>query len=269
MSQAALASGICSASAVSRWEAGQSVPEGAVIVQLASRLGLPVELLSHRDFDSRLLASGEGFSDLITAAVESGWSSESTPGDLSPMASWIARARSVLRYADPWSTGPDPRPVIDDLAVDPLTESAPISLETVKLLDTMVGVRESPTRVAVDALTDTLTWTTDAPATVRTTALETVVAVLVSAGMPVTARDAVTRVSPPEITATTAVLLTWDGSAPGDLPPTVEPRSPRDVAFGLLSQVQDASEQVRQTATDAVVVSCRGDGLVARWARKD
>jgi transcriptional regulator with XRE-family HTH domain len=264
MSQTALAAGICSASAVSRWESGRSVPDGAVIARLADRLGLPAEVLTHRDFDSRLLVAGEGFGDLVTAA----FGGDRNPGEDSPMAHWISRARQVADRADPWSTGPEPRPGVDDLAVDPLTASTPVSLETVELLDAMVRVRDTPDRAAVDTLTDTLTWTTDAPAAIRRTALETVVAVLVSAGMPVAARESVTRVTPPGITATTAVLLTWDGSCADGLPPVVAARHTRDVAFRVLARVRDAAAEVRWPVADAVVVSCPDDGLVRRWAER-
>ncbi len=264
MSQTALAAGICSASAVSRWESGRSVPTGAVIARLADRLGLPTEVLTHRDFDSRLLAVGEGFGDLVAAA----FGADRIPGEDSPMARWISRARRVADQADPWSTGPGPRPVVDDLAVDPLTASSPVSLEAVELLDAMVRVRDSPSRAAVDTLTDTLTWTAQAPAVIRQAALDTAVAVLVSAEMPVAARDSVTRVTPPGITTTTAVLLTWDGSSADGLPPVVTARSARDVAFSVLARVRDTAAEVRRPVVAAVVASCPDDGLVRRWAER-
>lgn len=60
--------------------------------------------------------------------------------------------------------------------MDPLTTTTPAALETVELLDAMVRVRETPDRATVEALTDTLTWTTDAPEMIRRTVAGAVVA---------------------------------------------------------------------------------------------
>jgi hypothetical protein len=86
--------------------------------------------------------------------------------------------------------------------------------------------------------------------------------------MPVAARESVTRVTPPGITATAAVLLTWDGSSADGLPPVVAGRNTRDVAFRVLARVRDAAAEVRRPVADAVVVSCPDDGLVRRWAER-
>ncbi|MCJ7857329.1 helix-turn-helix domain-containing protein [Corynebacterium kalidii] len=262
MSQAALASGICSASAVSRWESGQCVPSDEIIVQLADRLALPAEVLTRRDFDSRLLTSGDGFGEVVEASFDTGRDTAGT----SPMASWISRVRQVSRHADPWTSGPDPRPMVDDLAVDPLTVSVPVSVETVELLDAMVRVKETQDRETVDALADTLSWTVDAPEVIRRTALETVIAVLVGVGMPVAARGAAVRTGLPRITATTAALLTWDGSSDDGLPPVAADRSARDVAFDVLSRLRDMPGDDRQRVAALVAASCPGDGLVSLWA---
>jgi transcriptional regulator with XRE-family HTH domain len=111
-----------------------------------------------------------------------------------------------------------------------------------------------------------------APEDVRQTALDTVVAVLVDAGMPVAAHGAVTRVDPPRISATVAALLSSDRSSPctsaGDLPPVAAPRHARDVAFRIFARMRDAPEEVRRSVTDAVVASCPDDGLVRQWGQK-
>ncbi|WP_297008286.1 helix-turn-helix domain-containing protein [uncultured Corynebacterium sp.] len=274
LSQTGLAAGICSPSSVSRWEDGQSVPDHDTVEQLADRLGMDPTVLTGHGFDSRLAGSADGFAELLHTVFATEDVSEYPIS--SAAGTWITRAQYILVHADPWSRGADPRPVIDDLAVDPLTASTPVPLETVELLDAMVRVRETPDRATVDSLTDTLTWTTDAPSTIRRTALDTVVAVLVNAGMPVAAAGAVTRVGPPRISATAATLLTWDLSSPGTppysspdgLPPVAASRSARDVAFGILAGVRDAPEEVRRTVADAVVASCPDDGLVTLWAQK-
>lgn len=157
VSQAGLASGICSASAVSRWEDGQSVPPADIIAELAERLGLGVSVLTGRGFDSRLAESADGFDTLVTVAFGS------SPCDASsPMSAWISRARLALETADPWSQG-DPRSVVDDLQVEPLTATTPAALEIVELLDAMADVAADPTTRTVDAVVATLTWTQDAP----------------------------------------------------------------------------------------------------------
>ncbi|HIW91417.1 MAG TPA: helix-turn-helix domain-containing protein [Candidatus Corynebacterium avicola] len=269
LSQTALAAGICSPSSVSRWEDGQSVPDVDIMEQLADRLGMNPTVLTGEGFDSRLTGSAEDFADLLDTvfAPQDGIGRRDTTRPApSATSAWIDHARSALDRADPWSSAPDPRPTVDDLSVDPLTPSTPASLETVELLDAMVRVRETPDRATVDALTDTLTWVTDAPLIFRRTAVETVVAVLLCADMPVAARAAVDRVSPPDITTTTALLLTWGGSSPGGLPPTATSRRGRDVAFGVLAHLRDAPAEVRRSTATAVVASCPDDGLVARWA---
>jgi transcriptional regulator with XRE-family HTH domain len=270
LSQTGLAAGICSPSSVSRWEDGQSVPDHGTVERLADRLGMNPTVLTGLGFDSRLAGSADGFADLLHTVFAAEGTSDYPA--CSSAGSWIARVRSVLEQSAPYSTGPHPRPVVDDLAVDPLTSSTPVSLETVELLDAMVHVRENPDRATVDALTETLTWTTDAPEDVRQTALDTVVAVLVDAGMPVAAHGAVTRVDPPRISATVAALLSSDRSSPctsaGDLPPVAAPRHARDVAFRIFARMRDAPEEVRRSVTDAVVASCPDDGLVRQWGQK-
>ncbi|MGO1911417.1 MAG: helix-turn-helix domain-containing protein [Corynebacterium sp.] len=262
VSQAGLASGICSTSAVSRWEGGQSVPPADIIVDLAERLGLGVSVLTGRGFDSRLAESPDGFDALVTVAFGS------SPCDAtSPMSAWISRARLALDTADPWTEG-DPRPVVDDLQVDPLTATTPATLEIVELLDALAHVAADPTARTVDTLVATLTWTQDAPGIFRRTAMETVVAVLLLAEMPIAARGAVARVSPASITETTRLLLTWDdgGSAEDGTPlPAVHARrTARDVAFSVLHRSMNAGRP-DPGIVDAVVASCPGDGLVAEW----
>ncbi|WP_145942669.1 helix-turn-helix domain-containing protein [Corynebacterium glyciniphilum] len=257
MSQTALASGICSASAVSRWEGGQSVPPDGVISRLAERLGLSASLLTAQQFDSRLLASWDGFGELITVSFSTG-TRDGLPVS-SPMASWISRARYVLTHSDPWADG-DPRPVVDDLAVDPLTTSTPVALETVELLDAVVTVRDNMTADSVDALVDALVSAVDAPGPVRQAALETAVAVLVTVGMPAAARSVVARVAPPEITLTCRTLLAWEGDPGGGLPPVQAVHSARDVALDVASRHRNSPDVIRSIAE-----TCQGDGLVTAW----
>lgn len=227
--------------------------------------------LRHARVDRGLSQTGlaDGFAELLHTVFTTEDVSEYPTS--SATGTWITRAQYILAHADPWSRGADPRPVVDNLAVDPLTASTPAALETVELLDAMVRVQEAPDRATVDALTDTLTWTTDAPSLIRRTSLDTVVAVLINAGMPVAAHGAVTRVDPPRISATVAALLSWGGSSgtsAEDFPPVATSRSTRDVAFGVLTRVRDAPELVRDTVADAVVASCPDDGLVTLWAQK-
>lgn len=235
-------------------------------------------VLTGDGFDSQLAGSADRFADLLHTVFAREGGADGTDTDAadylaSPtIGAWISHARSVLTSADPYSAGPDLRPVVDDLSVDPLTTTTPAALETVELLDAMVRVRETPDRATVEALTDTLTWTTDAPEMIRRTALVTVVAGLTGAGMPVAARGAVTRVDPPRISATTAILLAWDNSSgnasPGGLPPVAAARSARDVAVSVLARIRDTPEEIRRTVAGAVVASCPEDGLVRRWAHR-
>lgn len=265
VSQAGLASGICSTSAVSRWEGGQSVPPADIIVDLAERLGLGVSVLTGRGFDSRLAESPDGFDALVTVAFGS------SPRDAtSPMSAWISRARLALERADPWSQG-DPRPVVDDLQVDPLTATTPATLEIVELLDALAHVATDSTARTVDTLVATLTWTQDAPGIFRRAAMETVVSVLLLADMPLAARGAVARVSPASITETTRLLLTWDDAVSAEGATSVPPlpaaharRSARDVAFSVLHGTRNRGP-LDPGIVDAVVASCPGDGLVAEW----
>lgn len=262
MSQSALASGISSASAVSRWESGQCVPSDEIIVQLANRLEIPVEILTHRDFDSRLLTSSDGFGDILDATFDDNQGAN----EGSPIASWISRVKLVFRQADPWLDTPDPRPILDDLAVDPFTISVPSSLETIELLDGMIRVKNSRDHATVNALMETLSWTVEAPNMIRRAAVEISVATLVNAGMPIAARGAVIRVDPPEVTATTEALLKLGGSSTDGLPPVTTDRSARDVAFGILSRLREIPSYDRQQVTTAVAASCPHDELVYLWA---
>lgn len=263
MSQTALASGICSASAVSRWEDGQSVPSDEVVVQLAQRLGIHPDILLHRDFDSRLLSSHADFGELVYIVFGPTGTEVDGGNPSSVIGTWIARARYVLACADPW-TGGEPRPVVDELAVDSLTSSNPVALETVELLDAFVRVGEDPSAESVDALVETLTWTVDAPERIRRSAMETVVAVLVFAEMPVAARGAVARVGPTHISETTCVLL----ESGGQVPPVYGERSARDVAVSLLARLASESDLGFTATVDAVLSACPGDSMVKEYARR-
>ena len=57
LSQNALAEGICSASAISRWEAGVHLPPEDAIWSLANRLGIDVSVLTGLGFDTRFAES--------------------------------------------------------------------------------------------------------------------------------------------------------------------------------------------------------------------
>ncbi len=262
MSQTALASGICSASAVSRWEDGQSVPSDEVVVQLAHRLGIHPDTLLRGDFDSRLLSSQADFGELVDIVFGPVRGGLSDGGLSSAMGTWISRVRYVLSCADPWTDG-EPRRVVDELAVDPLTASSPVALQTVELLDAFVGAGDDPTAGTVDALVETLTWTVDAPERIRRSAMETVVAVLVFAEMPVAARGAVARVGPTHISETTCVLLESGDQAP----PVYGQRSARDVAVSLLARLVSESDSEVTEIVDAVLSACPGDSMVKEYAR--
>lgn len=265
MSQTALAAGICSPSSISRWEDGQSIPDSDTTVQLAQRLGLSPAVLTGIGFDSRLAASADGFADLLHTVFTRFPTSVST--DFPPsIHSWITQCRNVLESADPWSASPLPRSTVDNLAVDPLTTSSPTALETVELLDALLALREDTTARSVDALVNTLTWAVDAPTAVRHTAMESAVAVLVSAEMPVAARSAVMTVSPTAITLTTAALLEWHGPTVNGLPPVCTFRTARDVAVDVLVRNRTSPDQVRYLVADSVRASCPNDGFVEYWS---
>ncbi|KQB83281.1 Helix-turn-helix domain protein [Corynebacterium oculi] len=264
LSQSALAAGICSASAISRWESGHSLPPAEALLPLARRLDIDVHLLTGEGFDSRLAESTSGFADLLGLALGD------SPGSItSPMASWIARAQGALRCADPWSPG-DPRALIEDLSLDPLGSSTPAALETIEVLDALARVGEEPGAGSVNRLVDVLTLTLEAPDHVRRAALEAAVASLVFLHMPVAARGAVIRISPPRISETTRVLLTWDTPRcdPQDstpLPPLSGARTARDVAF-VLAERYYAEGAPKAQAAAAAAACLPEDALVARWA---
>lgn len=264
LSQSGLASGICSASAISRWEGGHSIPPADVLLALARRLDIDVHLLTGSGFDSRFVESTEGFAALLHLTL----------GDVachapSPVASWIERVHRALRSLQAWT--PDTaRSLIDDLALDPLTPSTPATLETIKILDALTAMHEEPSATSTSALIDILVWTTDAPSYLRRTALEAAVALLVMGGMPVAARGAVVRVAPPEISETTRVLLTWpaphsENSIATPLPPTHADLTARDLAFRLCARLRAQGDSAIHAAETAAALLPE-DALLTRWA---
>ncbi|MDK8511413.1 helix-turn-helix transcriptional regulator [Corynebacterium bovis] len=277
LSQAGLASGICSPSAVSRWESGRGVPQPEVLRALADRLWMAVPVLTGEGFDSRLAESPDGFGAVVAAAFGG-----DTGGSHSAIAGWVGRVREVLDAATsaPHARGVrsgqpsgllslrDARHTVDDLMVDPLTAATPVALETVELLDALVTLEEEPTAGSVDRLVDTLTWTGDAPEPLRRTAVEVAVAAFVEADMPVAAHAVVTRVAPPEVTPTTAVLLTWSGMRAGDVPPAAGRGSARDGLVALLATLRSRGGPVPPGVVDAVVEASQGDRLVALLAQR-
>ncbi|MDP9852300.1 helix-turn-helix domain-containing protein [Corynebacterium lowii] len=253
LSQSHLAAGICSPSAISRWESGQSLPDHEVIALLAERLDIDVSVLTGQGFDSRIAASPEGFGETLHAAFGS-----PTIDAHSPTARWIARARHVLRHADPWLGTGEPRRIVDDLAVDPLTPTTPAALETVELLEAMVRLRENLSATSAQALTDTLTLAIDAPAAVRMAAIERAVAAFSLSGMPLAARAVIARTAPEQVTLSTAIMLRAAGM---EEPPAVAAeRSVRDVGMHLIT--------LGLVPVSALESVCPGDELVRLWAEK-
>lgn len=263
LSQSGLASGLCSASAISRWESGHNLPPTDILLGLARRLDIDVHLLTGSGFDSRLAESTEGFAALLHLALGD------TPGTaLSPMASWIARARHALREAEPWIPG-SAQNLIDDLSLDPLASSAPAALETIEILNALVAVGEEPGANSITELINVLTWTTDAPEHLRRSALEIAVALLVMKRMPVAARGAVIKVAPQSISEATRILLTWDtpaskhyGEAP--LPPIHPHPTARDVAFRLFARLHAQGASPVQAASTAATLLPE-DALLTEW----
>lgn len=111
LSQSGLASGICSASAISRWESGHSLPPADVLLALARRLDIDVHLLTGSGFDSRFVESTEGFAALLHLTL-----GDAPPHPDSPVAAWIARARQAINEAIAWKTD-TVRELIDDLSL--------------------------------------------------------------------------------------------------------------------------------------------------------
>lgn len=263
LSQSGLASGICSASAISRWESGHSLPSAEVLLALARRLNIDVHLLTGSGFDSRFAESTEGFADLLRLAL-----GDTPPDAASPMASWVARARRALREA--LACAPDAaRYLVDDLSLDPLTASTPATLEAIEVLDALVTLWEKRDAASASALIDVLSWATDAPERLRRAALEAAVAVLVMGGMPVAARGAVVRVGPPQVSETTRVILSWaaarfGGNAAAPLPPAHADLTARDVAFRLFARLNAQGTPPSQAAHTAAALLPE-DALLARW----
>lgn len=128
---------------------------------------------------------------------------------------------------------------------------------------------ETQDAASTSSLIDVLVWTTDAPAYLRRTALETAVSVLLMAEMPVAARAAVVRVAPPNISETTQILLSWATSnldqLSAPLPPTHGESTARDVAFRLFSQLHAQGIPAEQAATSAQAL-LPDDVLLTRWS---
>ncbi|MBP3089105.1 XRE family transcriptional regulator [Corynebacterium sp. sy017] len=236
LSQRALALGICSPSAVSRWESGESSPSGEMILRLAARLGIDAHVLSGQGFDSRLAQSDASFDELLHISWDSyapdsyvqgaqRWcsadDSAGCPGasGSSPLNEWMSHAKYIGYHADPWRAASLANPtslvnlrnLVDDLAVHPLTVSYPVAAQTVEILDAVVRLKDNPGAEATEVVVETLSGTQHAPAALRRTALEIVVGTYLLAGMPVAAHAALRRAKVVEISLATQVMLCWDG----------------------------------------------------------
>lgn len=257
VSQEWLATGICSTSAISRWEAGQSVPDPKVIERLAERLGIHVSILTGQGFAARLAESPEGFSEIIEAVFDEG----STEAG-SHIARWVGLARSILEHADPWAPRENVRGSLAELALSPLTELTPAALESVVLFEKILDLCDEPSTRTVESLGDALMWTTDAPEEIRRRAIELCVLTLVLADMPVSARGIVERLQPPTVSLSTYWVLVHSGVEPPRTARIHPHRSARDRAILVLDQALRGEEPARTAALQGLLAACEDDGLI-------
>ncbi|MCF4007597.1 helix-turn-helix domain-containing protein [Corynebacterium uropygiale] len=257
VSQEWLASGICSTSAISRWEAGQSVPDPEVIERLADRLGIHVSTLTGQGFASRLAESPEGFCEIIEAAFGEG----STEAG-SHIARWVRLARRILEQADPWSPWDNLRGALTELALSPLTELTPAAVESVVLFEKILDLCDEPSLHTVEELADALMWTTDAPEEIRRRAIELCVLTLVLADMPVSARGVVERLQPPAVSLSTYWVLIHSGLEPPRTARIHPHRSARDRAILVLDHALREEEPARSAALHCLLAACEDDGLI-------
>lgn len=136
LSQSALAAGICSPSAISRWEKGQSLPDPSVASALAQRMGIAAEVLTGQGYDPRFSVSPRELDSLIALGFGSRASSAN------PVISWITIAQDVARSASPWSSPQYSRRRVDDLAIHELTTLHPSAAQMAELLESMVHLQE-------------------------------------------------------------------------------------------------------------------------------
>ena len=238
LSQNALAEGICSASAISRWEAGVHLPPEDAIWSLANRLGIDVSVLTGLGFDTRFAESPDRFAEVISAGVENcSTFDDCSTAPRSPIANWLQLARSLLNCVDPWSGQSFGNVLVDRLEADPLTDSSPVALETMELFRSLVVLRENPARAQLESLVNTLKITPDAPQVLRQKAVEIAVAVLVCENMPLASIEVIRSVKPKEITYTTWFLLGINAAERSNLPTVARARSIRDRAFILLEKL--------------------------------
>lgn len=263
ISQSRLAEGICSASAISRWEAGHSTPTPQVIDQLAKKLNLDVSVLTGWGFTPRLAESPQGFA----AILQTLFGGESTDQS-SSIAHWIREVNEILRCVDPWLGVESPRQAIDELALSPLTSYTPVAAEMVEILEALADIKETRTMSGIDRVVHTLAWAKEIPIELRLTAVEIAVSVLVMEGMPVAAREVVVNSGAEEITPTTAVLLCWDDDSFTALPPRCTPRGPRDVALSLLWELREVDKIALVPLADALMVPCGQDSLVKEFVHR-
>ncbi|MBZ8177688.1 helix-turn-helix domain-containing protein [Corynebacterium sp. 3HC-13] len=257
LTQARLAAGICSPSAISRWKSGQGIPDAEVIGALADRLEIDPSVLTGRGFDPRLAESSESFVELIHTVF-----GEGNGAPESHMTQWIGMFKELLSVVDPWNGGADPRRIIDALAVDPLTELTPVTWESAELLEALVALAEDQRLAQVERLSEVLGWTTDAPQVLRRLAVEIAVGMLVLMKMPLAAWEVVSTASLPDITMTTFFLLTLSGKEARDLPPVADHRSSRDTAFSILAELLNLPPENHDLALRAVAIACPQDALV-------
>lgn len=238
LSQNALAEGICSASAISRWEAGVHFPPEDAIRSLANRLGIDVSVLTGLGFDTRFAESPDRFAEVISAGIEDCCTfDDCSTAPCSPIANWLQLARSMLNCVDPWSGQNFGKALADRLEADPLTDSSPVALETMELFRSLVVLREDPARAQLETLVNTLKITPDAPQILSQKAVEIAVAVLVCENMPLAAIEVIRSVKPKEITYTTWFLLGINAAERSNLPTVARARSARDKAFILLEKL--------------------------------
>lgn len=261
LSQEVLAKGICSASAISRWESGHSVPSEEIITALAQRLDIHPAILTGREVHARLIETPEGWADIITSVF-----GEMQDTASSSIATWLHHARALLEHVDHLDSDTEVRYNVDDLSVHPLTELTPVASEIVEVIEALVSLTDNPSAERVDRVIDTLVWAADLPASIQRQALELVVFTFVMVDMPVCARGAVVKVQPESITATTRFLLRRELGEDLGLPPVHAGGGRRDGAIDMVERLTELG--VEKEAWRALQGAFPGDPIVRAMSER-
>lgn len=255
LSQSALAAGICSPSAISRWEKGQSLPDPSVASALAQRMGIAAEVLTGQGYDPRFSVSPRELDSLIALGFGSRASSAN------PVISWITIAQDVARSASPWSSPQYSRRRVDDLAIHELTTLHPSAAQMAELLESMVHLQEEMNQTAVTELLKAIHTCADAPLRVRQTALENAIAVLADAHLSTAATHALRDSGLSEVTHAAVCLADWHTSSHSKIPIRTE-LSARDV---LIQQLASARSGKIAASVAARLAASSTDSVVRRF----